>query len=376
MKKAAALLLTVLVMACVPSSATAAELPRPPQLGIPIPGGDCKQAPTADIPGQGITGFFAGRPDKIPAPEDPFRPDAKTTVYEQYGYAGLRWTTYDLGCGPDAVRNPDAIVGNAIANWMMQVPLALSALTGSLTKFAFHPSFLGTFDPIIMKVSQALNDSLFSAWVPMIIALTGGLIVLKAKRAALASTAAAIGWSLFVVLLATAVIRWPIAAGHVVDQTVTQTLGATISKMDGGSTATDPGTTVASNIQAAILYRGWVAGEFGSADSATAKKYGPQLFRASALNWAEREQIEKDARAARAFTADAEGTALHIAFRHRRRELAAATPDPWGPSPDGIPDLTQAEADSFFEAIGAQRERPKPQDHLPPANRAARRKAG
>ena len=45
-----------------------------------------------------------------------------TTIYEQYGYAGLRWHTYDLGCGPDAARNPDAVIGTALSNWIMQHP--------------------------------------------------------------------------------------------------------------------------------------------------------------------------------------------------------------------------------------------------------------
>lgn len=73
--------------------------------------------------------------------------------------------------------------------------------------------------------------------------------------------------------------------------------------------------------------------------------------------------IEKDARAARIFTPDAEGTALHRQLRARRREIEAqwqGSASAWD-LPIEIPDETV--------------ERPKPQDHLPPANRAARRKA-
>lgn len=72
--------------------------------------------------------------------------------------------------------------------------------------------------------------------------------------------------------------------------------------------------------------------------------------------------IEKEARAARIFTPDAAGTALHRALRARRREVAAK----WD----------QAQSAWSTPAVEeTPAERPRPQDHLPPANRAARRKA-
>ena len=109
---------------------------------------DCKESPTPDMPGHGIAGFFSQRPATLPAEEDPFVAGSSTTIYEQYGYSGLRWHTYDLGCGPDAMRQPDAVIGTAVSNWIMQLPIALTALTGSLTQVAFEPTFLGVFNPV------------------------------------------------------------------------------------------------------------------------------------------------------------------------------------------------------------------------------------
>jgi len=71
-------------------------------------GVDCTEAPTPDMPGQGLSAFFQKTPDPLPTQEDPFARGASTTIYEQYGYSGLRFNTYDLGCGPDAARHPDA----------------------------------------------------------------------------------------------------------------------------------------------------------------------------------------------------------------------------------------------------------------------------
>ncbi|KDA05846.1 hypothetical protein DC31_13745 [Microbacterium sp. CH12i] len=74
--------------------------------------------------------------------------------------------------------------------------------------------------------------------------------------------------------------------------------------------------------------------------------------------------IEKDARAARIFTPDAEGTALHRQLRTRRREIEAASKE--SASAWDIP------AEAPAETVSG---RPAPNDYLPPVNRAARRKA-
>jgi len=280
-----------------PASAADPHLPIPdlPITNVPVPGlGDCKESPTPDMPGQGIAGFFSQPPETLPTEEDPFAPGSSTTIYEQYGYSGLRWHTYDLGCGPDAMRQPDAVIGTAMSNWIMQAPIALTALTGSLTQVAFEPTFLDVFNPIIEQVSSALHENLFASWVPAVIALLGLVILFKARRSALATTAAAIGWALIVVMLATALFRWPLAAGHAVDATVTGTLGSVVSRLDGHSGSVDPGTAVASNVEESIFYRAWLAGTLGSPDSQTAQKYGPSLFKAQALTWREAAVLQDD----------------------------------------------------------------------------------
>ncbi|MFC5175627.1 hypothetical protein [Nocardioides taihuensis] len=260
-----------------------------------IPGfSDCKEAPTPEVPGRGIAGFFDQTPESLPPQADPFESGSSTTIYQQYGYAGLRWHTYDLGCGPEAMRQPDAVIGTAMSNWAMQAPLALTALTGSLTKVAFNPSFLTGLDPSVEQVSTALHDSLFASWIPVVIAALGVLIIFKARRASLATTAAAVGWALMVILITTALFRWPVEAGHAADDTVTSTLGAVVSELDGHGGNVDPGTAVASGVHDQILYRSWLAGTLGSADSETARKYGPELFRSQALTWREAAVLESD----------------------------------------------------------------------------------
>lgn len=88
---------------------------------------------------------------------------------------------------------------------------------------------------------------------------------------------------------------------------------------------------------------------------------------AAATDAATLDEINAAARKARVFTPDAAGTALHRAMRARRAALAA---DAWAPE-------AESSATPYDKAKGsalAERPaRPAPQDHLPPANRAARR---
>ena len=81
------------------------------------------------MPGEGLAAFFGKTPDPLPRRRTRSPRVRATTIYEQYGYAGLRWHTYDLGCGPDAARNPDAVIGTALSNWINNIPISMSALT-------------------------------------------------------------------------------------------------------------------------------------------------------------------------------------------------------------------------------------------------------
>lgn len=281
-----ALALSTALLVLLPTSASSVQVRA---LGF-----DCAEAPTPDSPGLGLGAFFVKRPDPLPPQGDPFAPGAKSTIYEQYAFAGLRWHTYDLGCGPDAARNPDAVIGTAMSNWMMNIPISMTALTASITEVAFEPTFLRVFDPAITRVSQVLHDSLFATWVPAVLALLGILVLLRARRAALATTAAAIGWAMLVVLVATVLFKWPIAAGHFADDTVTSTLSTVVGGINGSGQGTGPGVAIASNVHESIFYNSWLSGTLGSTDSETAEKYGPDLFKSQALTWREADIVEKD----------------------------------------------------------------------------------
>lgn len=270
----------------------------------------CTDPPTPEVPGRGVVGFFESTPQVAPAVGNPFAARPTTTIYEQYGYAGLRWNTYDLGCGPDIARSPDATVGTAVANWIIALPKAAVAATGAVVDAAFSPDFLGVFDPLIDQVVQTLRHTVFEQWVFLVVAAVGLLLIWRARHASLASSAAAVGWALLVMVLVTMVFRWPLVAGHAADATVTSTLAAVTGGLDDGDQAGESGggggapSTGANHGDAAIgaisgmhealLYQAWLGGTFGNSDSAVARQYGPAVFASQALTWREAQVLRTD----------------------------------------------------------------------------------
>jgi hypothetical protein len=148
------LLLGFLLVLATPASAS----PMIP--GVP----DCKDAPMAQLPGDGLTGFLDSKPNPLPPQGDPFAKNPSTSVYEQYGYAGLTWHTYDLGCGGD-IRDinasSDTMIGNAtlaFATW------GVAATNGLHNKIAHPADYMAPLDDVVSTVSARIKDAIWGPW--------------------------------------------------------------------------------------------------------------------------------------------------------------------------------------------------------------------
>jgi hypothetical protein len=300
-------------------------LVAPGAAALPIPGlPDGKDSPTPEVPGRGVVGFFESTPTEPPPPGDPWAPNSTTTIYEQYGYAGLRFNTYDLGVGPDIVRSPDASIGTSVANWLFTFPKAAVAATGAVVGAAFQPDFLGVFDPLITNVVETLRTSVFEQWIFLTIAAVGLLLMWRARHASLASSAAAVGWALFVLVLATLVFRWPLAAGNAADETVTTTLGAVSGGLNGTGeeSRSDAGMQAMSAMHEALLYQAWLGGTFGDANAEVAQRYGADIFDSQALTWREAQILRDDPARGRDIIEDKQGK-----FSQTAEKIAEEDPD-------------------------------------------------
>ncbi|HEV2086918.1 MAG TPA: hypothetical protein VGR21_01275 [Cryptosporangiaceae bacterium] len=102
----------------------------------------------------------------------------------------------------------------------------------------------------------------------------------------------------------TAIAAWPLKASMAADTTLTGSLGIVNSALHPSSTQDCGSATCVENrspqrqasgvVTDVVLYRQWLSGELGSADSSTADKYGERLYSASAFTWYEAREIRAD----------------------------------------------------------------------------------
>ncbi|MDI3390167.1 hypothetical protein QIS99_28835 [Streptomyces sp. B-S-A8] len=287
---------------------------------------ECKAAPEPEVPGTGVTGWFDSGPKEAPKPRDPASKDADAYIYEQYGYAGLTWNTYDLGCG-GGLRAPEASSENMFANLAFSWSRGWTSLTVVLRQFATSDALFDELDPIIERATRAVRDAVYSPWIGTSLLLLGIVIIWQARKQNVPDIMQRVAWALMVMTVATAVASYPVAASQFADEAIDTTVAAIdqgIASVDlngsddngqenaedktGGVrpagyaqekiTAGDPyeaPTGVRAQDQTAhgnmlvhhVLYQEWLRGVFGDNDSKVAQKYGMQLLDAQALTWRE-----------------------------------------------------------------------------------------
>lgn len=279
----------VLILAA-PSSAA----PQVP--GIP----DCKDAPVAQMPGVGLPGFLDQGPKKPPAPLDPFVGKPQTSVYEQYGYAGLTWHTYDLGCG-GGLRDTDATIDTTVGNAFLSGAVwTTSAANGLHNKVSRPAEYMAPLDDVVATVTQRLNDSIWNPWGGAALLGVAALLLFYSAAGQLSAVTSAAAWAMLVLAVVAGIGQYPTRVASFFDESVTSTI-ATVNASSAGLSSlpetADPARAQGALLVDRIAYDAWVRGEFGSGETAAARKWAPDLFKASAFTWAEAEQARQDPKA-------------------------------------------------------------------------------
>ncbi|KRF28942.1 hypothetical protein ASG91_04745 [Phycicoccus sp. Soil802] len=261
--------------------------------GVP----DCKDAPTAQSPGSGITGFLDPGPANPPQPLDPFVSKPSTSVYEQYGYAGLGWHTYDLGCG-GGMRDVEASIDTATGNFLMSSATWGTAASNGLHNKVAHPEqYMAPLDDVVAGVTQRLHDSIWSPWGATALVGVGAMLLFYSMNGRLSSVTSAAAWALLVLAVVAGIGQYPTRVATFFDHTVSASvasINAGVSGLVNLPASSDPARAQGALVVDRVLYDNWLRGQLGSTDSTAAKKWGPALFKASAFTWAEAKQAEQD----------------------------------------------------------------------------------
>ncbi|MFC0503889.1 MFS transporter [Micromonospora costi] len=267
---------------------------------------NCWKPPTPSAPDSGLAGWFASRPEssKQPGPKG---------FYSDYGYAGYSYTTYRVegGCA-STVLHPDYKFSNTVANGEFMIATAIVGASNALREKAWDPQSMWSWaDPLVEQATKAIYQKVFSVFGIMTLCVVGLYLLWRSRQSDMSNAMTTAGWALFVMVAVTALAAWPVKSANVADGTLVTTLGVVHDAVGPASKTTPPDRCALPNPDACVdkrppavrasdtatetmLYRNWLRGVLGSADSETAKKYGAALYDAKSLNWDEAESIRKN----------------------------------------------------------------------------------
>ncbi|MFC0007950.1 MraY family glycosyltransferase [Micromonospora siamensis] len=263
----------------------------------------CRNAPTPGAPDSGLAGWFASRPDssKLPGPKG---------LYSDYGYAGYSYTTYDVegGCA-SSVLHPDYRFTTMVANGEFMFANAVIGASNALRERAWDPrSMWGWADPLVEQATKAVYRKVFSVFGIVTLCVVGLYLLWRSRQSDMSNAMTTAGWALLVMVAVTALAAWPVKSANIADGTLVTTLAVVHDAVGPATRDTPPGQCDDPNPEACkdhrppavrasdtstetMLYRNWLRGILGSADSETAKKYGPALYDAKSLTWDEAESM-------------------------------------------------------------------------------------
>ncbi|HET9117870.1 MAG TPA: hypothetical protein VFN75_07320 [Pseudonocardiaceae bacterium] len=238
-----------------------------------VPGvDDCKQPPNPERPGSGMVGAIDPTPLQTGTPN---------SVYAEVGYAGLVWHTYDLGCGPSGLRNPNAVIDTWTGNLLFDIGKAIVGATNGLHYALGDGGLLAPLNDLIVSGTVALYDTVYAPWFGLIAVLLAIVLFRSIWRGDLATVSKRAAWALAGIWLAAATYLTPLLYTQVLDGVLVEGSNQVRSGFlhEVGIGQQDALPTL---LHEQIIYRNWLRGEFGSPDGPQAVQLGRDLVRAQA----------------------------------------------------------------------------------------------
>ncbi|WP_028935349.1 hypothetical protein [Pseudonocardia spinosispora] len=250
---------------------------------------DCKSPPVPAAPDAGLAGTFD--PNILMA-------GGGNSRYSTYGYGGLKWATFDLGCG-GAIRDPGAASDTLFGNFFLSIAVDSLALYSGLHQLTApehaQPGPLSPIDPAPISAaasstSTALYGVLFSPWAGVALALAAMATLLAARR----GDAGAVlnRGALMIVALAVSALSFGGGAqlSTALRESVTGALDSA-SQALGEQMDFDPVRGPRDMIFNGLLWPAWRAGEVGSHGS---EELANQLYINQSISVAEQLSAGKD----------------------------------------------------------------------------------
>ncbi|SDN57929.1 hypothetical protein [Allokutzneria albata] len=244
----------------------------------------CAEAPNPERDGAGM----------VSALDPTFRSQgAEGSVYREYGYAGQVWHTYDLGCGPEGLRHPTAVIDTWAGNQFFNIGKNIVAATNGLHYALLGGKLMEPLDEMVKAGTVALYDSVYTPLFGLLALVLAILMFRYIWHGDLASIGRRSVWALAAVWLAAATYMTPMIYTQVLDDVIIKGT----SQVQAGflsEVGIEQRNALPTVLHDRVVYTNWLRGEFGSETSPQAQEFGRPLLNAQA--WTKQEVAEgKDA---------------------------------------------------------------------------------
>jgi hypothetical protein len=263
----------------------------------------CLSPPAPETPDSGLAGWFAAEPPSSAR-------NGPKGLYSRYGYAGYDYTTYDIGC-ISPLTHPTATFEDTVANGEFMVATSVTGASNALREKAWDPgSMWGWADSLIENATRSIYTQVFTVFGAITLAIVGLYLLWRSRQADMSVALTTAGWALLVMVAVTAIAAWPVRSAHLADAALVKGLDVVHSAVSPPEESTapivcplpdkgacvdhrPPAVRASDTATETLLYRNWLRGLLGSANSPTAIKYGPVLYDSRSLTWQQAQQIEQ-----------------------------------------------------------------------------------
>jgi hypothetical protein len=264
-------------------------------------------------------------PTKAPYPElpsDAFALPQGTKgqgQYAQYGYAGLKWTTYDLGCF-DTARLDTSIgsVVNGIAN-------SIDGAVNQLQQYVQSNASTTPLQNVISNGVKGLDSAFWTPWLVWALPALGAILALLSMAGFSTKFAAATFSALIVYAGVSFIVAHPdylSKAAHAMTVEVTKRSSQGMLSLAPGADPNLPKDELFAESYYQMSRRPWLDGNFCGLASAEAK-YGDKLHATQAFTIAERERMNTDTKASAEITKKKQDDYVALAKQMKEEDPAA-----------------------------------------------------
>ncbi len=240
---------------------------------------DCKDAPGVETPADGLVARIDSHVGDLDSNNQPTQ-GQPGTPYGDYGYAGMTWQTYDLGCGGDS-RAPVAAGETAVSNWVFDVAKLEVATFNGVHYALANPASFNWLDDFVNNISADMFQGVFAKWVGLVLTVLAIILLGYAGRADLAGLSRRAAWAIIALTFASTTAITPLVWEQFVRGTVVDLSNDASSGFFKDARSADALPDYFTN---GIIYPQWQVGEFGHTDNDAAKRYSMQLLAAKACS--------------------------------------------------------------------------------------------